>query len=129
MSAVEIRFNVDGLLTPWETESVRYPTMGQTPTAVRRVNELRAQHPDAAIAIERRGVETRPRAQPTFRFRIFVKEGSMPLNDPLGVGGIRVTSLRNTTLFSRPFQESERDAIRAQVMEMFPKAELSEVST
>ena len=121
MSTVEIRFNVDGSPTPWEVEAVRYPMQGQTPTAVRRVTELRRQFPSAAISTERRGVEVRPPMPQQFRFRIFVKDGAMRVND----NQIWAT-LHNDTLFSRPFTESGRDSIRAQEMEMFPKAELTE---
>jgi hypothetical protein len=126
--AVEIRFRVNDRFTDWEPEAVRHRAMGQTPTAARRVSELRAQHPTAAISVERRGVETRPKSSDMRRFQIFVKEGAMLVNDPLGVNGVRMTRLENDTLLSRPFEESDRDVVRAEIMKMFPKAELSEVS-
>jgi hypothetical protein len=126
--AVEIRFRVGSQVTPWEPEAVRHRGMGQIPTAVRRVSELRTRYPWEAIAIERRGVETRPRTNVLHRFQVFVKDGSMLVNDPAGINGVKMTRLENDTLLSRPFQESEREAVRSEIMQMFPKAELVEVS-
>jgi hypothetical protein len=123
---VQIRFRVNGEPTPWETEYVRNRALGQTPTAVARITELRQCHPTAAIAIERRG-DTRPEKPPLFRFSIYVKEGTMPVNDPEGVGGVSVVSIHKQTLFSRPFTDAERDIVRARVLEQFPDAELTEV--
>src|ERR1043165_1095571 len=96
----EIRFHFNDQSTPWEAERFSHRAQGHIPTAVVRIEQLRKQHPGAAITIERRGEQTRERISPLFRFRIFVKEGTMPVNDPLGVNGVSTTSLRNATLFS-----------------------------
>lgn len=124
--AVEIRFKVNGEFTPWETETVRNRAMGQTPTAVQRITELRRQHPEAAIAIERRG-DSKPEKPPMFRFSIYVRSGSMPVHDPNGVNGISIVQLDKQTLFSRPFTEGERDSVRMQIYEQFPNAQLIEM--
>ena len=127
--AVEIRFLVNGNPMPWEPELVRFPTQTQQPTAVRRVNELRQRlGPTAAISIERRGdIRQQPETPQMFRYSIYVKEGAMLVNDPNGVNGISITELDKATLFSRPFIESEREAVIAKILEMFPKAILTEV--
>ena len=125
---VEIRFTVNGNPTPWEPEVVRHPALGQTPTAVRRVTELRQQHPSAAISIERRGdVRRRPEAVQRFRYLIYVKSGTMLVNDPNGVNGVSVAQLDKSTLFSRPFTENEREQVRAEIFKLFPNAQLTEV--
>lgn len=125
---VEIRFSIDGNSTPWEPELLRHPALGQQPTAVRRVTELRRQYPAAAISIERRGdVERRPETPQMFRYTIYVKSGTMLVNDPNGVNGVSVAQLDKSTLFSKPFTESERDSVRAEVLKLFPNAQLTEM--
>lgn len=126
--AVEIRFRVNGEFTPWEPETVRNRALGHTPTAVQRVTELRKQHPDAAIAIERRGDVARAHERPPmFRFTFYVREGSMLVNDPNGVNGVSIADVKGQTLFSRPFAEAEREMVRAAISQQFPQADLLEV--
>ena len=129
MSIPEIRFMVDKqLVTTWEPELVRNRTLGQIPTAVQRVSELRQKFPEAAIAIERRGEQPQEHgAEPKFRFMFHVREGAMPVVDRDGVDGLSVATIRDQTLFSRPFTAAERDSIRAQIMKQFPNVELVEV--
>lgn len=125
---VEIRFTINGNPTPWEPELVRYPEMGQVPTAVRRITELRQQYPSAAIATERRGdVRRRPELPQRFRYSIYVKSGTMLVNDPNGVNGVSVAQLDKSTLFSKPFTEDERDHVKAEVLKLFPNAQLTEM--
>lgn len=123
---VQVRFKVNGEFTPWEPEIVRSRAMGQTPTAVQRITELRRKHPEAAIAIERRG-DSRPEKPPMSRFSIYVRSGSMPVYDPNGINGISIVQIDKQTLFSRPFTEGERDSVRMQIYEQFPNAQLIEM--
>lgn len=123
---VEIRFRIGDEWTPWGPEYVRNRATGQVPTAVQRITELRKLHPDAAIAIERRG-DSRPEKPAMFRFSIYVRSGSMPVNDPNGVNGISMAQLEKQTLFSRPFTEAERDSVRKQIYDQFPNAQLIEM--
>lgn len=123
---VEIRFRVNDTFTSWEPERVRSPSLGQIPTAVARITKLRQSYPTAAIAVERRG-DARPEKPQLFRFQIFVRSGSMLVNDRNGVNGVNITDLKNVTLLSRPFAVSERDEVRAAIYKQFPEAELTEV--
>lgn len=123
---VEIRFKVNDEFTSWEPETVRSPTLNQIPTAVVRVTALRQRYPEAAIIIERRG-DKKPERPQMFRFSIYVRKGSMPVNDPQGANGVSVVDIYKQTLFSRPFTESEREAVAAAIYKQFPEAELTEV--
>lgn len=72
-----IRFKIvngdDILLTPWAEEPVRHGAGPQT--AVVAMTELRQQHPDAAISIERTTVIPKPDANQV-RFKIQVGQAT-----------------------------------------------------
>ena len=123
---VEIRFKVGEMFTRWEPERIRNRALGQTPTAVQRITELRKAHPDSPIMIERRG-ESRSVAPTLLRFQVYVPSGSMMVHDPNGVNGVSVTQLDKATLFSRSFTEAERDLVRGKILDQFPNAHLTEV--
>ncbi len=125
----QIRFHItqgdgDITTTDWEEELIR---VGIDQTAVMLVSRLRTQYPEAAIAIERRGDVRIPRQEKMFRYKIFVKKGVAQVTpnpeNPMGI-----IELKNTTLQSRSFQESEREKVLADIKERFPKAVLTEES-
>lgn len=108
-------------LTDWVEEPVKH---GAGPlTAVVAISELRQQYPNAAISIERTTVIPKP-SQQMFRYDIFVRSGGLQVIDKDGKHPVTLT---NTTVQSRPFQESERESIIAELHKKFPDAKLTEV--
>jgi len=121
----QIRFHVVGVKsTEWVGESIRHG-VGEL-TAVKIMNQLRADHPDGAIRIERRG-DVKIQKPKLFRYKIFVKSGTAQVTpNPENPSG--VIELKNAMLQSRSFQESERDQVLAELKEKFPDAVLTEES-
>lgn len=115
-----IRFHITSdegaMVTDWMEETDR-----TVPTE--KVAALRKEHgPEAAIRIERdHTVSPKPEL---FRFDIFVREGTILVSD---ADGIHPRSVDGLKLQSRAFQANERETVRAELTEKFPKAVLTEV--
>lgn len=121
----QIRFHVqdgDSLIsTDWVEELVRHGPGEHT--AVAHIGKLRPQYPNAAIRIERRGDVKIPSPARLFRYKIFVPSGTMEVVDD---DGRQPRRLKNATLQSRAFQDSERETVRADIQTRFPDAQLTE---
>jgi hypothetical protein len=104
----------DEPVSEWAEEPARH-------TASEAMAALRAQHPDAAIRIERKHIvpQTKPKL---FRYDIFVPDGTVTVVDEEGAHERKITNL---TVQSRPFQESERLAVLTEVQQAFPHARLT----
>lgn len=89
--------------TPWQDEPVMHGP-GVIPTAVVEMTKLRQQYPDAAIRIERTTVIPKPEHNQV-RFKIVLPN--------------------NETRYSKVVNESEADALRLELLNRFPKAEVS----
>lgn len=100
-----IRFHVKTkdatITTEWQDEPITHGAGPQT--AVVAMTELRREHPDAAISIERTTVIPKPE-QNQARFKI-----RLPNNE---------------TRYSKVVNESEADKLLAELREKFPKAEV-----
>ena len=118
------RFHVDNQTpTAWEPEHVRSGTQ-HVHSAVARVTELRRLYPNAAIRIEREGEDRARRILPTFRFEVYVREGEITVSDDEGK---HTRKLHDATILSRPFYESEREAVLGELKAQFPDAQITEV--
>jgi hypothetical protein len=119
-----IRFHIAGMEQPteWAEEVIRHG-VGEL-TAVKIMSQLRADHPNAAIRIERRG-DVKIQKPKLFRYKIFVKSGTAQVT-PNSENPSGVIELKNAMLQSRSFQEFEREQVLAELKEKFPDATLTE---
>ena len=116
-----IRFHVSSdegqFSTAWMDEPNRL-------VAVEKVTALRKEHgPAARIQIERDHTVNINRPE-RFRFEIFVREGTLLVQD---ADGIRPRQVDGLKLQSRSFQADEREQVRQELIEKFPRAVLTEV--
>ncbi len=74
--------------------------------------------------IERTGDGKTPNPVPQFRYKILSKNGQIPVKTL--EGATEAVSTKGATLFSRIFQEPEREQIVGEIMTMFPDAVLIE---
>ncbi len=100
------RFHIAGHgFTEWEDERVKHG-VGAPHSAPERLSQLRREHPDAAISIEREGENREPNLIVHVRFQIKTAE-----------------EIR----YSRPIAEDEKEERLREIREMFPNAEIKEV--
>ena len=102
-----IRFHVkqldqEPITTEWQEEPVTHGSGPQT--AVVEMTKLRQQYPDAAIRIERTTVIPKPEHNQV-RFKIVLPNSE--------------------TRYSKVVDESEADALRIELLNRFPKAEVA----
>lgn len=121
---MKLRFKVQDTdsvqFTDWIEESIRHRQAG-IPTATSEMERLREQYPRAVISIERDYVVVPPKPK-LFRYEIFVPEGLIQIIDKDGSRSVKLT---NHTLQSRPFQESEQESVQAEVIGVWPNAQLT----
>ena len=100
------RFHILGHgFTEWEDERVKHG-IGAPHTAPERLSQLRREHPNAAISIEREGDNRDPNRIVQFRFQI---------------------KTADEIRYSRPIAEHEKEERLREIREMFPTAEIKEV--